>query len=237
MSRSNPPPSPTVASPSPTRSDDDDATGVEAPAADRPRRRPLAVRFAWFIRWLHIYVSMFGLIAVLFFSVTGVTLNHPDWFLGGMETRSNAEGRIDPKLLTAEPPSGEVAKLEIVEHLRANHDVRGALVEFRVDDAECLVAFKGPGYSADAFINRDDGRYTVSQTAHGLVGVINDLHKGRDSGPVWSVVVDASAVLLVVVSLSGLILIFYLKLRRVPGVVVAVVGGLIVALLYWLGVP
>jgi hypothetical protein len=229
MSRLNPPPSPTVASPSPSPRSEDDG--------DRPRRRRLAVRFAAFIRWLHIYVSMFGLVAVLFFSVTGVTLNHPDWFLGGMETRSDAEGRIDPKLLTSASPSGDVAKLEVVEHLRASHGVRGALVEFRVDDAECLVAFKGPGYSADAFINRDDGRYTLSQTALGLVGVINDLHKGRDSGPVWSLVVDVSAVLLVIVSLSGLILIFYLKLRRRPGLVVALAGGLAVALLYWFGVP
>ena len=34
------------------------------PAALRPRRRRLAIRFAAFIRWLHIYVSMFGLVAV-----------------------------------------------------------------------------------------------------------------------------------------------------------------------------
>ncbi|APW62503.1 PepSY-associated TM helix domain-containing protein [Paludisphaera borealis] len=210
---------------------------TETPAAGRPRRRRLAIRFAAFIRWLHIYVSMFGLIAVLFFSVTGVTLNHPDWFLGEMESRSDVEGRIDPKLLIPASPSGEVAKLEVVEHLRKAHDVRGALVEFKVDDAECLVAFKGPGYAADAFINRDDGKYTLSQTAHGLVGVINDLHKGRDSGPVWSLVVDVSALLLVVISLSGLILIFYLKLRRVPGVVVAIAGGFVVGLLYWFGVP
>jgi uncharacterized protein len=206
-------------------------------ASQRPWRRRLAIRFAAFARWLHIYVSMFGLIAVLFFSVTGVTLNHPDWFLGEMESRTDAEGAVDPKLLRPESPSGEVAKLEVVEHLRKAHDIRGALVEFKVDDAECLVAFKGPGYAADAFINRDDGRYTLSQTAHGFVGVINDLHKGRDSGPVWSLVIDVSAVLLVVVSLSGLILIFYLKLRRKPGVAVAIGGGFVVGLLYWFGVP
>jgi hypothetical protein len=209
---------------------------ADAPSAHRPRRRRAGIRFAAFIRWLHIYVSMFGLAAVLFFSVTGVTLNHPDWFLGEMESRTDAEGSVDPKWLVP-GPSGEVAKLEVVEHLRKEHGVRGALTDFKVDEAECVVAFKGPGYSADAFINRDDGHYTLSQTALGFVGVINDLHKGRDSGPIWSVVVDASAILLVVVSLSGLILIFYLKLRRKPGVVVAIIGSLVVGLLYWFGVP
>ena len=37
------------------------------------------------MRWLHIYLSMFSLAVVLFFSVTGITLNHPDWFFGGAE--------------------------------------------------------------------------------------------------------------------------------------------------------
>ena len=121
MSRSNPRPSSIVASPFP-RSDDVNesasTTLTASPTSNRPRRRRLAIRFAAFIRWLHIYVSMFGLIAVLFFSVTGVTLNHPDWFLGGMESRTDAEGGVDPKLLTTSSPSGEVAKLEVVEHLR-----------------------------------------------------------------------------------------------------------------------
>ncbi len=248
MSRSNPPPS-SIAAKVRANSPLDGR-----PAVPRTRRRKLAVRFAALARWLHIYVSMVGLVAVLFFSVTGITLNHPDWFMGEMERRTEAEGRIDPKFLgaasvvpepppessagaNAEAPEDGVSKLEIVEYLRKAHDVRGALVEFKIDDMECLVAFKGPGYSADAFIDRGDGRYTLTQNIHGFIGVINDLHKGRDSGPVWSLVIDVSALILVLISLSGLILIFYLKLRRVPGVAVAIVGGAVVLLLYWFGVP
>jgi uncharacterized protein len=67
--------------------------------------------------------------------------------------------------------------------------------------------------------------------------MINDLHKGRDTGPVWSAFIDISAIVLTVISLSGLILLFYLKLRRVPGVIVVVVGTLIVTVIYYLGVP
>ena len=60
--------------------------------------------------------------------------------------------------------------------------IRGALAEFRVDDTECTVSFKGPGYSADAFIDRESGQYTLTEFDHGLIAVINDLHKGRDTG-------------------------------------------------------
>ncbi len=198
------------------------------------------------MRWLHIYLSMFGLAAVLFFSATGLTLNHPDWFYSGAERRDDTEGDLDRKWLNPESPKGttssasdegrDVAKLEIVEHLRKTHGVRGALAEFRTDEAECLVTFKGPGYAADAFIDRASGHYRLSQAYHGFVALINDLHKGRDSGPVWSVLIDVSAVVMTVISLTGLILLFYLKLRRIPGLVAIGVGTAVVVGVFWFGV-
>ena len=60
----------------------------------------------------------------------------------------------------------------------------------------------------------------MPQTYHGFLAVINDLHKGRDTGPAWSALIDVSAVLMTLISLTGLVLLFYLKLRRVPGLVV-----------------
>jgi hypothetical protein len=197
--------------------------------------------------WLHIYLSMFGLAAVLFFSVTGITLNHPSWFFGASQHQIQVEGTLDRKWLPAQPSgsgssgdpdaSGQVAKLEIVEHLRKVHGVRGALVDFRAEETECTVAFKGPGYAADAFIDRESGHYNLTQTFHGVIAVINDLHKGRDTGPVWSVVIDVSAVLLCVISLTGLILLFYLKLRRRPGLILSLIGAAVVALVCLLWVP
>ena len=56
-------------------------------------RRKLAIRFARLMRWLHIYLSMLGLAAVLFFSVTGITLNHPDWVFGQVERSARPKGR------------------------------------------------------------------------------------------------------------------------------------------------
>jgi hypothetical protein len=191
------------------------------------------------MRWLHIYLSMFSLLAVLFFSATGLTLNHPDWFFGEAGRTVQAEGQVNTAWLRAgrggDPTTG-IAKLEIVEHLRKAHAVRGAVVDFRVDDGECLVAFKGPGYAADAFIDRETGRYTLTQSSHGLVAVLNDLHKGRDTGKVWSVLIDLSAVVMVLISLTGLILLLYLKRRRMAGLVVVLIGAALVVAVAVLGV-
>jgi uncharacterized protein len=248
MSRSDPPRSSIVESlrrSSPTRPDH--------PALGRSLGRTLRIRLVKLALWLHIYVSMFGLAAVLFFSVTGITLNHPDWFFGGAERQQQTEGQLDVKWLhvgtpataavdgsesSAEPDrSKEVAKLEVVEHLRKTHSVRGALVDFRVDENECTVSFKGPAYAADAFIDRESGHYNLTETSHGFVAVLNDLHKGRDTGRVWSVVIDVSAVVLTVISLTGLVLIFFLKLRRGPGLVVSLVGAAVVVAICLIWVP
>jgi uncharacterized protein len=208
--------------------------------------RRLNIKLAKLMRWLHIYLSMFSLAVVLFFSVTGITLNHPDWFFAGAERREQVEGEINVKWLhggspatAAEDadPARQVSKLDVVEHLRNTHGIRAALAEFRVDDRECMVTFKGPGFAADAFIDRESGHYSLTQTYHGFIAVINDLHKGRDTGPIWSVVIDLSAVLMTIVSLTGLVLLFYLKLRRVPGLVVALIGTIVVVSIYRMYVP
>jgi uncharacterized protein len=243
MSRSNPPRSSIVEGLRQKRSSEESDRPVRG---KRSLRRRLAIKFASVAIWLHIYVSMFGLAVVLFFSVTGITLNHPDWFFEEAERSVEAGGGVDPKWLRlgiSEPspgndadPSRQVAKLQVVEHLRKEHGVRGALTDFRVDDSECTVSFKGPGYAADATIDRESGRYKLTQQYHGLIAVINDLHKGRDTGPAWSLLIDVSAVLLTVISLTGLVLLFYLKLRRIKGLVVGLIGAGVLAALWWLGV-
>ena len=100
-----------------------------------------------------------------------------------------------------------------------------------------MVSFKGPGYSADTFIDRESGEYTLTEIDHGFVALVNDLHKGRDTGPVWSLVIDLAAGLMTVISLTGLVLVFYLKLRRVPGIVVAVVGTVVLVIVFRFWVP
>ncbi len=229
MSRSDPPRSSIAEK---IRASSPSGDGPGAPSR-RSLRRRLKIRFAAWMRWLHIYLSMFSLAIILFFSLTGITLNHPDWFTAGAERTVEAEGKVNATWIKSQ----DVNKLEIVEQLRKTHHVRGALAEFRVDDRECMVSFKGPGYSADAFIDRESGGYRLTETSHGLIAVINDLHKGRDTGPGWSLVIDASAVFMTVVSLTGLVLLFYLKLRRNPGLMVILIGTIASLAAYWTLVP
>lgn len=176
-------------------------------------------RLAIVSRWLHIYISMAAFGILLFFAVTGITLNHQDWFSEDGRT-TEIKGTLDKKWL-----GKEVAKLDVVEFLRRAHGIKGAMGEFRVEDDQCTVTFKGPGYSANAFIDRASGKYDLTENRAGFVAAMNDLHKGRDSGRVWSVAIDVSAVLMTLVSLSGFTLIFFLQKRRLSGLVVTGIGA------------
>jgi hypothetical protein len=136
-------------------------------------------------------------------------------------------------------PSGgaDPAKLEIVERLRSANKLHGAVSDFRVDDDQVSVSFKAPGYSADVSIDRKTGRYDLIEVRNGFVAVINDLHKGRDSGKTWSWLIDLSAVLLTLVSLTGLLLLFFVYKRRTSGLILAAAGTLLCYLVYLRFVP
>jgi uncharacterized protein len=187
-------------------------------------------RIAALARWLHIYLSMLSFVLVFFFAVTGLTLNHADKF--GDQTHTDQEkGQLDLRWVKT-PDTLKIAKLEIVEYLRTKHGIRAALSDFRIDDQQIGVSFKGPGYAADAFIDRTTGAYDLTKTSAGFVGVINDLHKGRDTGKVWSVVIDVSAILMTLVSLTGMILLLYIRRKRLSGLIMAAFGLLVVYIIY-----
>lgn len=187
-------------------------------------------------RWLHIYLSMVSFAIVLFFSITGLTLNHPTWFGGDKQIENKYKGALNVKWVN-NPDTSKIAKLEIVEFLRKTHQAKGFVSEIRIDDSEVSVSLKGPAYGFDAFIDRENGTYEVSEIKMGLVAIMNDLHKGRDSGSGWSWIIDISAVFLILVSLSGLILLCFMKKRRVAGFITGIIGLIICYLIYVIFVP
>ena len=191
--------------------------------------------FAGWTRWLHIYLSMFSFAILFFFAITGLTLNHTEWFTKQQKSRSS-KGKLDSAWVNS-PDTNHVRKLEIVEYLRKTNDLKGALSDFIIDESQLTISFKGPAYSADAFIERQTGEYDITITQSGFFGLINDLHKGRDSGKGWSLLIDISAVLMVLVSLTGLFMMFFLKKKRFAGFLIALIGFVLSYLVYAIWVP
>lgn len=207
-------------------------------APEKELKKPKAVwkkRTAAFSRWLHIYLSMLSFLVVLFFAVTGITLNHAEWF-DGKQVEKKFNGSVPITWVNIRDTT-QIKKLEIVELLRKKYGIKGYVSDFLIQNDQCSLSFKGPGYSADAFINRKDGNFKLTELRLGLVAVLNDLHKGRDSGKGWGWVIDISAGFLTLVSLSGLVMLCLMKKKRLNGLLLAVLGGIICYLIYSIWIP
>jgi uncharacterized protein len=179
---------------------------------------------------VHIYVSMAGFTLVLLFAVTGLTLNHQDFGLSNPEITTKAIS-IPAELL--ESPD----RAAISSHLQKTLDVRSPVTDYREDDSEIQVIFAAPGRRTLVTIRRDDRTAEVESENRGLLGRFDDLHKGFDAGTAWYWVIDFSAILLTVSSLTGMVTLFSLRTRRKSGFIVGAIGVITVVAIYFIWVP
>lgn len=170
---------------------------------------------------------MFSLLAILFFALTGITLNHPDWKFTSAETKRELKGQFPQGWKKAGKPEWFV----IGEYLRAHDGVRGTADPPEVDGDEGTLTYKAPGYNADCFFNAKTGTYELTVTTQGFIGMMNDFHRGTSSGAAWRWVIDLAGILLSVVALTGLGLLYYLKKLRVAAFIAMGVGTLIIIIL------
>jgi hypothetical protein len=181
-------------------------------------------------RTLHIYASMAGFLLVLLFAVTGVTLNHQDLGWGEPQTTAST---IRLPLDTVK--AGQAAAVE--SQLQSALHIKTPASSYDAYDEEIDVAFHSPGRRVHALVNRADGNVKVVSESRGAIGLINDLHKGMETGSAWRLLVDATAILIGFSALSGIVTLVSLPKRRMPGLLTTIGGGVVVFAIYWLFVP
>ena len=88
-----------------------------------------------------------------------------------------------------------------------------------------------PRTGGDAWLSiaRDSGEVHYERTDRGAISFLNDLHKGRNAGPMWSWFIDLFAVACVLFAGTGLFLLKMHSSRR-PGTWPYVALGLVVPL-------
>lgn len=197
---------------------------VRAPVqARKPRSQAWRNGQKW-SRWLHTYTSMIALAVVLFFAVTGVTLNHQDWTFGLDPVSGTEAGTLPDDAITED---GSVDFLAISEWLRATYDVGGDVSDYGISGTSGYISYRGPGYSADVFFETDTGAFDLATEQESIVGIFNDLHKGRDTASSWNWLIDASGIFLIVVAVTGLALQLFLSKRRTLALSVAGMGAVV----------
>ena len=197
-----------------------------------PRHRPLYRAMLHYCRTLHTYFSMLATVLFVFFASTGFMLNHPVWF--GLDNSRTTESTVS---IPAEVIAAK-DKLALVEFLRA-HGVNGAVDKFDWpgEGEPFHVAFKSPKSQSDADITLPNGETHLTIETRGLPALLTRLHTAKDAGPIWRLFLDATALLLLLVCMTGLVLWQSLPKRRTVGSIAMVASVLAVALAYWLCVP
>ena len=179
---------------------------------------------------LHIYVSMAGFTLVLLFAVTGLTLNHQDF---GWSAPQIAMSEVGVPADLVDHPSSEA----IGKHLRETIGVRSPVTDYHEDPDQIQITFAAPGRRTLVTIDRPARKATVESESRGFLGRLDDLHKGFDSGRPWFWIIDITAILLTVSSITGMITLLSLKHRRRSGFIVGGLGVAMVVAIYFFLIP
>ena len=179
---------------------------------------------------LHIYISMAGFTLVLLFAITGLTLNHDDF---GLSQPKIAKSMITVPADVLEQP-GQAA---LGQRLREMLGVRSPVTDYREGPDQIQVTFAAPGHRTVVTVNRAQRMADVETETRGLLGKLDDLHKGFDSGPAWYWIIDLAAILLSLSALTGMVTLVSLRARRRSGFIVAALGVVSIVALYLIWVP
>ena len=145
---------------------------------------------------------------MLLFAITGITLNHAETISATPEVETR-NAVLPPDLLPqlrATPASGAPIPDAVATKVGdlVGLDPSGRPGEW--SDEEVYVALERPGGDGWVSIDRATGAIEAEQTDRGWISYFNDLHKGRNGGPVWFWFIDVFAVACVIFTLTGLLL-------------------------------
>lgn len=171
---------------------------------DRQRR-------AFWIKHLHRWhwiSSAVSLVVLLMFSVTGFTLNHAARIEAAPRVEKH-DARLPDDLLRylASPGTKSApvaAPVAVFVATRTGADIAGRPGDW--SDDEVYVSLPRPGGDGWVSIDRETGDVHYETTDRGWLAYLNDLHKGRNTGPVWSWFIDVFALACVLFAVTGLLL-------------------------------
>lgn len=205
----------------------------------RKKKHSKALRqfFSW-ARLLHIYISTALFTLLMFFCLTGYFLNHLKTF-GGTAKDGSIEVQLPQGVVESLKAGAETLEVKpLNDWLFHRYNLRTLnSVEFDREMNELFVDFNLPAGFATAIVNLEDGEMLLDYRRGNTLAIWNDLHKGRNSGEVWSWVIDISALLMVLFAITGVVILFQLKKQRKTGLLLVVLGTLTPVIIYFLAVP
>lgn len=153
--------------------------------------------------------SALCMIGLLLFTVTGITLNHAGE-IDATPKVTTAKGQLPAFLLPAirpddSPDAKKPLPAPVAKYLTDTLSIHaGGVAEWSAD--EIYLALPRPGGDGWVSMDRETGAIEAENTDRGWISWLNDLHKGRNSGPVWKWFIDIFAVACLIFTITGLFL-------------------------------
>lgn len=177
----------------------------------RPKwwRKPVIYRFA---RAAHSYLSAFAFIGLMFFAATGFLLNHPEWLKGSEPTETVTDVQLSLENVSAQVEAADPG-LAFAHLLTSEAKVQGYYTSAEVFEEEAFLRFSGVKGDSTVFIDLTTGEAVIETSAAPAMSVIRELHRGKDAGAVWRLLIDALAIFTLLLSSIGFFLFFTMKFR------------------------
>jgi hypothetical protein len=190
--------------------------------------------FYRFCRMVHGYLSAFAFVSLMFFSVTGILLNHPDYF----EARRAGETVRKLTLPADALKAAKAAKdpgAALGQAVAKATPLIGGYRSGEVEEDQAFLRFDGPKGASDVVVTLATGEVEATLRRAKLTTLLNELHRGRNAGTAWKWAIDVSAALFILLSVVGYVLFFSLRFRLVPSLILTAVSLLaMVGLVWWL---
>ena len=171
-----------------------------------------AKRRSYWLKTLHEWhwiSSALCLVGILFFSITGVTLNHSAQIEASPEViqrKAILPDELRTALAGADSASDPALPAALREWISKTMDVEVGARMGEWSEGEIYVSMPRAGGDAWLSIDRASGAIEYEKTDRGWISWFNDLHKGRNTGTAWAWFIDVFALACVVFSVSGFFL-------------------------------
>ena len=120
--------------------------------------------------------------------------------------------------------------------MRTQEHLIGRYKSSEVLDGEVMMRLESPAGSTDIWAMLDTGDVELTNKQATTVSLIEDLHRGKNSGLAWSWFIDISAIVILLLSLAGYILFLSIKSRLVTHLLLTALSLVALMILIWTAV-
>lgn len=172
----------------------------------------------------HGYLSAVAFVWLLFFSITGILLNHPTWLRNDKPVAVSRQFRLQPAELASLTAKAEPGPA-FVRAVRGKLGLKGQIDSSEVVGQQLFVRMRGASGSSELQLDLQSGQGSAAIESFPIPTIFKELHRGEKAGAAWRAMIDITGFALVTTSILGLMI--YLSLRfRLRTALFLVAGGL-----------